>query len=42
VAWKRQLPVWGRERGDLWLMRRVKEQLDPRHLFNPGRFVGGI
>jgi glycolate oxidase FAD binding subunit len=42
VAWKRQLPVWGRERGDLWLMRRVKEQLDPRNLFNPGRFVGGI
>jgi glycolate oxidase FAD binding subunit len=42
VEWKRQLPVWGRGRGDLWLMRRVKEQLDPRNLFNPGRFIGGI
>jgi glycolate oxidase FAD binding subunit len=42
VPWKRELPVWGRERGDLWLMRQIKDKLDPRHLFNPGRFVGGI
>jgi glycolate oxidase FAD binding subunit len=42
VEWKRELPVWGRERGDLGLMRQVKEKLDPRNLFNPGRFVGGI
>jgi glycolate oxidase FAD binding subunit len=40
--WKRSLPVWGAPRGDLGLMRKVKEQLDPRGLFNPGRFVGGI
>jgi glycolate oxidase FAD binding subunit len=40
--WKRHLPVWGAPRGDIALMRRVKEQLDPRRLFNPGRFVGGI
>jgi glycolate oxidase FAD binding subunit len=39
--WKRQLPVWGRERGDLWLMRQVKEKLDPHNLFNPGRFLLG-
>jgi glycolate oxidase FAD binding subunit len=42
VEWKRSLPIWGAPRGDLWLMRRVKEQLDPRRLFNPGRFVDGI
>ena len=42
VEWKRELPVWGRERGDLWLMRQVKEKLDPHNLFNPGRFVAGI
>jgi glycolate oxidase FAD binding subunit len=42
AAWKRELPVWGMPRGDLALMRRVKEQLDPRRLFNPGRYVGGI
>jgi glycolate oxidase FAD binding subunit len=41
-GWKRSLPVWGAPRGDLGLMRKVKEQLDPRGLFNPGRFVGGI
>jgi glycolate oxidase FAD binding subunit len=42
IEWKRELPVWGRERGDLWLMRQVKDKLDPRQLFNPGRFVAGI
>jgi glycolate oxidase FAD binding subunit len=40
--WKRHLPVWGEPRGDLGLMRQVKAHLDPRRLFNPGRFVGGI
>jgi glycolate oxidase FAD binding subunit len=41
-AWKKTLPVWGAPRGDAWLMRRVKDKLDPRRLFNPGRFVDGI
>jgi glycolate oxidase FAD binding subunit len=41
-AWKDSLPIWGRPRGDAWLMREVKRQLDPRGLFNPGRFVDGI
>jgi glycolate oxidase FAD binding subunit len=40
--WKRSLPVWGRPRGDAWLMREVKSKLDPKGLFNPGRFVDGI
>jgi glycolate oxidase FAD binding subunit len=38
-AWKAALPVWGAPRGDAWLMRRVKDALDPRGLFNPGRFI---
>jgi glycolate oxidase FAD binding subunit len=42
TAWKKELPVWGRPRGDAWLMRKVKEQLDSRRLFNPGRFVDGL
>jgi FAD/FMN-containing dehydrogenase len=42
VEWKRDLPVWGRERGDLWLMRQIKDKLDPQSVFNPGRFVAGI
>jgi glycolate oxidase FAD binding subunit len=40
-AWKKDLPVWGRPRG-AWLMRQVKDKLDPRRLFNPGRFIDGI
>jgi glycolate oxidase FAD binding subunit len=39
AAWKRSLPVWGVLRGDAWLMHHVKEVLDPRGIFNPGRFV---
>jgi len=38
-AWKASLPVWGRPRGDLWLMKAVKERLDPGDRFNPGRFL---
>jgi glycolate oxidase FAD binding subunit len=38
-AWKRQLPVWGRPRQDVWLMRQVKDRFDPHRLFNPGRFL---
>ncbi|MFO0878554.1 MAG: FAD-binding oxidoreductase [Gemmataceae bacterium] len=42
AAWKRELPVWGRTRPDSWLHHQVKKSLDPRGLFNPGRFVDGI
>jgi glycolate oxidase FAD binding subunit len=34
--------VWGPPRPDMALMRAVKDKLDPRRLFNPGRFVDGI
>jgi len=42
TAWKQAISVWGPPRGDRELMRRVKDQIDPRRLFNPGRFVDGI
>jgi glycolate oxidase FAD binding subunit len=42
AAWKQSLPVWGRPRGDLALMRRIKDKLDPRRLFNAGRFVDAL
>jgi glycolate oxidase FAD binding subunit len=42
IDWKKDLPVWGAPRNDAWLMRAVKEKLDPHNLFNPGRFVDGI
>ncbi len=40
--WKTTLPLWGAARNDHGLMRQVKEKLDPRGIFNPGRFVAGI
>jgi glycolate oxidase FAD binding subunit len=42
TEWKRELPLWGKPRDDYRLMRRVKAALDPRGIFNPGRFVDGI
>ena len=39
---KEKVGVWGRGRDDLRIMRRLKEQLDPQGVLNPGRFVGGI
>ena len=40
--WKKAVNVWGPPRPDVALMREVKNKLDPRNLFNPDRFVGGI
>jgi glycolate oxidase FAD binding subunit len=40
--WKSAMNVWGPPPPDAWLMRSVKRQIDPRGLFNPGRFVDGI
>jgi hypothetical protein len=42
VAWKSRLPIWGEPRGDVAVMRRIKQALDPHGLFNPGRFLEGI
>jgi glycolate oxidase FAD binding subunit len=39
---KELIPVWGRSPGGLFMMRRLKERLDPDGRLNPGRFVGGI
>jgi glycolate oxidase FAD binding subunit len=41
-AWKRTIDVWGPPRADVTLMRAIKHKLDPRGIFNPGRFVDGI
>jgi glycolate oxidase FAD binding subunit len=42
ALWKKNLPIWGKSRNDGWLMRKVKQTLDPHGIFNPGRFVEGI
>jgi glycolate oxidase FAD binding subunit len=39
TAWKQEIKLWGEPRGDWPLMRKVKNELDPRDLFNPGRFI---
>jgi glycolate oxidase FAD binding subunit len=39
---KKQVEVWGKPRADNLIMRRLKEEMDPAGVLNPGRFVGGI
>lgn len=39
---KRAIGVWGASREDLSLMQKVKSTFDPKSIFAPGRYVGGI
>ena len=39
---KSALPVWDETGAAGRLMKRIKAQLDPNNLLNPGRFVGGV
>jgi glycolate oxidase FAD binding subunit len=39
---KSAIDVWGEAGDALPLMRRIKEQFDPKSTLSPGRFVGGI
>ena len=39
---KRRLDVWGPDPSAMEIMRRVKNNLDPQGILNPGRFLGGI
>jgi len=41
-AFKKGMDVWGEQRGDYEIMRRLKREIDPKGILNPGRFVGGI
>lgn len=41
-GWKTPQFVWGPPANDTWLMREVKNRLDPNRIFNPGRFIDGI
>ncbi len=42
VALKRALDAWGRVRDGVAVTRRLKAEIDPGTVMNPGRFVGGI
>jgi glycolate oxidase FAD binding subunit len=39
---KKALPVWGEAGSDLPLMKRIRVELDPSGLMNPGRFAVGL
>ena len=41
-AVKSGIDVWGEPPGGLDVMRRIKQELDPAGILNPGRFVAGI
>jgi glycolate oxidase FAD binding subunit len=39
---KQRIDAWGAPGDSLGMMKKLKAEFDPRGLFNPGRFVGGI
>jgi FAD/FMN-containing dehydrogenase len=39
---KKALPVWGEPGSDLPLMKRIRVELDPLGVMNPGRFAVGL
>jgi glycolate oxidase FAD binding subunit len=42
IILRQQVDLWGPAGSALPLMKRIKEQFDPRGILNRGRFVGGI
>jgi glycolate oxidase FAD binding subunit len=42
LAVKSQVPVWDDPGAAARIMQRIKAQLDPGNVLNPGRFVAGI
>lgn len=42
VVVKERIDVWGDAGNSLPLMRRLKQQFDPRGTLNPGRYIGGL
>jgi glycolate oxidase FAD binding subunit len=41
-ALKHKFDPWGSPREDFLLMKRIKDNVDPLGVLNPGRFLGGI
>jgi hypothetical protein len=41
-ALREKVDLWGSAGAALPLMKKIKEQFDPRGILNRGRFVGGI
>ncbi|HXH23589.1 MAG TPA: FAD-binding oxidoreductase [Dehalococcoidia bacterium] len=42
VEAKTAIDVWGSPRGDFELMRRLRQEMDPKSTLNPGRFLEGL
>jgi glycolate oxidase FAD binding subunit len=42
LVFKKKVDVWGEVKGVVPIMRRLKEEFDPRNILNPDRYVGGI
>jgi glycolate oxidase FAD binding subunit len=42
LAVKMAIPVWDDRGAAARIMKRIKSQLDPNNVLNPGRFVGGL
>ncbi len=42
ISLKQQIDVWGYSGNALGIMRRIKQQFDPKNLLSSHRFVGGI
>jgi len=42
LALKTSFDAWGRVRDGMTVTRRLKAEMDPEALMNPGRFIGGI
>jgi glycolate oxidase FAD binding subunit len=42
LAYKRTVDVFGAARADIEIMRRLKQEFDPKGILSPGRFVGRI
>ena len=41
-AVKALIDIWGVQPSGMEIMRRLKQQFDPRDTLNPGRFIGGL
>ncbi|MDE3135194.1 MAG: FAD-binding oxidoreductase [Acidobacteriota bacterium] len=39
---KSRVAIWGKERADIGLIRKVKNVFDPEGILSPGRFAGGM
>jgi glycolate oxidase FAD binding subunit len=42
LAFKREIDVFGPQRGDFAIMTRLKDEFDPQRTLSPGRFMGRL